>query len=428
VPIPRPLAALALVVACAAPVRSQSYDASWWTVDGGGATLAGGPYGLTGTTGQPDAGGPFTGGSFGLGSGFWAVTAGGATPVQADVALTKSDSQDPVGAGHLLVYTLRVTNLGPGAAPAVTVTDPLPAGLGFVSAAPSVCSIAAGTVTCALGPLAAGASVSVDVTVAVGASVRGLVTNAASVAGGTADPVAANDADSEDTLVVLQARTEIAHGSQVRADLRSLGGFADEDLYRLRQEPYASYEVVVDEASGDVGLGTGPALERVGADGATVLQTSIAAGSGPARTLRFRNQTSASIDDQLVRVRSRSCASDCGPEDSYRLRVRETTLRVPRFNNAGTQQTVVLLQNATDAAVSGTVRAWAADGSPAGTRDFSLVPHGLAVVDTTAIAPGIGGSMTIDHDGPYGAVAGKAVSLEPATGFSFDSPIVARPR
>jgi uncharacterized repeat protein (TIGR01451 family) len=415
-------------MACASPVRSQSYDASWWTVDGGGATLSGGPFGLTGTTGQPDAGGPFTGGSFGLGSGFWAVAAGGTTPAQADVALAKSDSQDPVGAGHLLVYTLHVTNLGPGAAPAVTVTDPLPRGLGFVSAAPDVCSAAAGTVTCALGSLAAGASASVDVTVAVGPGVRGTVTNAASVTGGAPDPVAANDADSEDTLVVVQARTEIAHGSQLRADLRALGGIADEDLYRLRQDPYASYEVVVDEASGDVGLGTGPSLDRVSVDGSTVLQTSVAAGSGPARSLRFRNRTSGPIDDQLVRVRSLSCGSDCGPDDAYRLRARETTLRVPRFNNAGTQQTVLLLQNATGAPVSGTVRAWRTDGSLAGESDVALVPQGMAIVDTAAMAPGIGGSMTIDHDGPLGAVVGKAVSLEPSTGFSFDSPAVSRPR
>ena len=28
------------------------------------------------------------------------------------------------------------------------------------------------------------------------------------------------------------------------------------------------------------------------------------------------------------------------------------------------------------------------------------------------------------HDGRYGAIAGKAVALEPSTGFSFDSPMV----
>ena len=33
-----------------------------------------------------------------------------------------------------------------------------------------------------------------------------------------------------------------------------------------------------------------------------------------------------------------------------------------------------------------------------------------------------------DDDGRYGALAGKMISLEPATGFSFDSPLTYRPR
>jgi len=36
--------------------------------------------------------------------------------------------------------------------------------------------------------------------------------------------------------------------------------------------------------------------------------------------------------------------------------------------------------------------------------------------------------MTVSHDGGYGALAGKAVSLEPATGYSFDSTLASRPR
>ena len=49
----------------------------------------------------------------------------------------------------------------------------------------------------------------------------------------------------------------------------------------------------------------------------------------------------------------------------------------------------------------------------------------------TAIVPGLdglAGSITVSHDGGYGVLAGKAVSLEPATGYSFDSPLVSRPR
>jgi len=38
------------------------------------------------------------------------------------------------------------------------------------------------------------------------------------------------------------------------------------------------------------------------------------------------------------------------------------------------------------------------------------------------------GTITVGHDGRYGDLSGKAVALEPATGFSFDSPMGYRPR
>jgi hypothetical protein len=38
------------------------------------------------------------------------------------------------------------------------------------------------------------------------------------------------------------------------------------------------------------------------------------------------------------------------------------------------------------------------------------------------------GSITISHNGRYGELVGKGVSLEPSTGFSFDTPLIPRPR
>ncbi len=42
-------------------------------------------------------------------------------------------------------------------------------------------------------------------------------------------------------------------------------------------------------------------------------------------------------------------------------------------------------------------------------------------------AAGIGGSVTVSNDGRYGDLSGKAVAVEPATGFSFDTPMVPKP-
>ena len=72
----------------------------------------------------------------------------------ADVAVTKSDSPDPVYAGQDLTYTVTATNRGPATAQSVTITDPLPAGLQFLTA--PGCTQAAGVVTCALGSLLPG--------------------------------------------------------------------------------------------------------------------------------------------------------------------------------------------------------------------------------------------------------------------------------
>jgi hypothetical protein len=51
-------------------VALNGHDLSWWTVDGGGGAAEGGPYTLTGTAGQPDAG-VLSGGPYTLGGGFW---------------------------------------------------------------------------------------------------------------------------------------------------------------------------------------------------------------------------------------------------------------------------------------------------------------------------------------------------------------------
>ena len=36
--------------------------------------------------------------------------------------------------------------------------------------------------------------------------------------------------------------------------------------------------------------------------------------------------------------------------------------------------------------------------------------------------------MTVTHDGGYGVLVGKAVSLEPGTGFTFDTLMLPRAR
>src|SRR5207248_1026165 len=62
------------------------------------------------------------------------ATATTTVQTQADLAVTKSDSHDPVTAGTNLTYTINFVNNGPSDAQTVTVTDAVPANTTFVSA------------------------------------------------------------------------------------------------------------------------------------------------------------------------------------------------------------------------------------------------------------------------------------------------------
>ncbi len=228
------------------------------------------------------------------------------------------------------------------------------------------------------------------------------------------------------------AMLEVSHGDLRWADLGSAAGVATPDLYLLHLPPRTSWELTVDAASGDVaaeGTHQGPLLRRLANDLVTQLgPPSVASGRGPARSLRLRN-TSAVPQDAYVQVASAGCSTNCGADDVYRLRVRETTGFVPRFNTAGTQTTVLMLQNRTAATIEATAYFWSPAGRLLASQALSLAPHALVVTNLSG-APalaGQSGSISIEHGAGSGELAGKAVALEPSTGFSFDTPLTYRP-
>lgn len=118
----------------------------------------------------------------------------------ADLSITKVATPNPVALGQNLTYTMVVANAGPSDATGVTLTDPLPPGVTFVSANSLVgpCAFATGTLTCAIGDLAANASAAV--TVVVTPTVAGAISNTATVDANQPDPAAANDAAMADTV------------------------------------------------------------------------------------------------------------------------------------------------------------------------------------------------------------------------------------
>ena len=119
----------------------------------------------------------------------------------ADVAVSTTDTPDPVARGEQLTYSVIVTNNGPGTAATVTLTDQLSPNVRFVSVASSTgsCAEADGTVTCELGTLASGDSATV--TIVVSARRPGTITNTAMVTSVSPDTNQANNTHIEETVI-----------------------------------------------------------------------------------------------------------------------------------------------------------------------------------------------------------------------------------
>lgn len=120
-----------------APLVAQTYSVDWSKVAGGGGTSTGGVYSVSGTVGQPEAGGLLTNGQFSIIGGFWALpqavqVAGAplllitpATPGSATI------SWSPNTPGYVLQQTWSLTtpdwtNAPSGATNPVTVSADLP--------------------------------------------------------------------------------------------------------------------------------------------------------------------------------------------------------------------------------------------------------------------------------------------------------------
>ncbi len=73
------LALLTLLLLTAQSASAQ-YSIDWSKISGGGGTSTGGVFSVSGTIGQPDAGGPMTNGQFSVTGGFWVLPTAVQTP------------------------------------------------------------------------------------------------------------------------------------------------------------------------------------------------------------------------------------------------------------------------------------------------------------------------------------------------------------
>ena len=120
---------------------------------------------------------------------------------EVDIALTMSDSPDPVQAGNNLTYTIIVANLSGRPASNVQMSDELPPGVNFVSVATSQGSCTGTTaIHCNLGVLS-GVQDSATVTLVVTPTTAGTLTNTATCTTTTPQVNLGNNTDTEPTTV-----------------------------------------------------------------------------------------------------------------------------------------------------------------------------------------------------------------------------------
>ncbi len=126
-------------------------------------------------------------------------TPGSALP---DLAVTKTDSPDPVRVGELLTYQIEVSNLGPGPATSVTAVDMLPDNVALVSVASTQgsCDASGQLVVCRLGTLSRNDEAAI--TIRVRPTRAGLLVNGDAAAARELDPTPRNNIDVTRTLVL----------------------------------------------------------------------------------------------------------------------------------------------------------------------------------------------------------------------------------
>ncbi len=152
-------------------------------------------------------------------TGFPVCCGGPPGPAMADLAITKSDSPDPVISNRNITYTLNFLNNGPAAATNVTISDQVPSGTTFISAtAPAGWSIVTppvggtGNVMFSKPSVAVGeiAAFQIVVKVDAGSPDGKIVTNIASVGSSTPDSNNSNNQATTTTVVMAQSDLTIS--------------------------------------------------------------------------------------------------------------------------------------------------------------------------------------------------------------------------
>jgi uncharacterized repeat protein (TIGR01451 family) len=124
----------------------------------------------------------------------------------ADLVVTKVNDPDPVIAGNVLTSTITVRNGGPSPATDVVVADELPPGVGAVTTPGRTCIVNIRLLSCLIGTIAAGDTVTITVRTNVPpGSTAASLTNVARVESATSDPDPADNTAPATSAVIRDA-------------------------------------------------------------------------------------------------------------------------------------------------------------------------------------------------------------------------------
>jgi hypothetical protein len=236
--------------------------------------------------------------------------------------------------------------------------------------------------------------------------------------------------DDPDTNVTLVAGLEQHH------DLDQAGGPEDQDWMALPTVRDRSYEARV--SASNIGWALDPndcldcaTLARVDAAGNVLTGDIGVVDEGTslesyARSVRWIQGPRTAYE--FLRVQGGTFFTE-NANSIYSVRFWDTTYAIPRWNNSNGQSTVFLINSLISSSASVRVDFYSAAGALLATQSFTLNAHGLNVLSTSTLPAlaGLSGHAYVVHTAGYGGLAGKAVALEPATGFTFDTPMVPIP-
>jgi len=248
---------------------------------------------------------------------------------------------------------------------------------------------------------------------------------------GAMDPWEAGNGDNQP----LYTKNTLSHGFVQQHDLDDVFAPPSNDVDCMIVPTLAghSYEARINgtRVEFDWGMcGSCPQFERVDVNGAILTEDVgvVNEGGGESNDRSVRWIATANTTLEYVRVTGDTSFPE-GPNEVYTIRFWDTTYSVPRWNNSSGQVTVFLIQNLVQAPVTVNVDFYNAAGLQLASTGTTLQPHGLFVFNTGTVPQlaNQAGHAYVSHTAGYGGLAGKAVALEPATGFSFDTPLMPIP-